>query len=200
MKTITAFLLAVWMAVCPCYANPLLQLAGIPPAVATCSEFFSETAANLDAATGINENADKTYTGIQYASNGNRTVCRVTLRLKVAAGSVSSIDYHVRIYSLSGTSLNTLLGTSDVVSGSTISSAFNGGDVDFDFTTPVSISNGTSYGIVVRRTDGTLDGSNYAALCSALVDSAADLAYWEGSFARYAHFSAYTPICKLSSQ
>jgi hypothetical protein len=85
------------------------------------------------------------------------SVCRLDFNLTKSAGSITGFSYAAQIYTLSGTALNTLLATSDSVTGS---DAWSATTVTFSFSSPPALSSGTQYALVVTRNG--FDGSNYA--------------------------------------
>jgi len=70
---------------------------------------------------------------------------------------VTGYTYYAKIWSMDGTSLDTVLGTSTGVKGS---NAWSDTDVEFTFSSPVSCSAGTDYAITVDHGE-TENGLNY---------------------------------------
>ncbi len=93
---------------------------------------------------------------IAYDPGSNKTICRVDFYFTSVVGNISTKTFNSRIYTISGTTLGSLLGTSDNVSGSGIGGA---GWVQFDFSTPVAITTGSDYAILVTMNE--TDVSNY---------------------------------------
>jgi hypothetical protein len=108
----------------------------------------------------INSSLLLTQTGQLWQTNTAVTMCKAAFSLYKVAGDISGKTYVVKVYSMTGCTLNTLLATSDGVTG------VNGWfltDVVFNFSTPVALSANTDYAIVVTTT-GAADGANYAAI------------------------------------
>lgn len=99
----------------------------------------------------VGDTSDRVWVGQRDFDPGtNKVICRVDTNIR---NSVGSADYHVEIWSMSGTSLGTILCTSDNV---TISSngtkSFTGLNC--------SVSGGTLYAITLSRSDDSYDDSN----------------------------------------
>ncbi len=102
--------------------------------------------------------AGNEISGVWFTNVSAVTICRVDYKLTKKVGSITGKTYNVKFYSYSGgTSLGTLLGTSDNVTGS---DAWNATQVTFTFTTKPNLSANTRYAVVV--TTGAYDASNYA--------------------------------------
>src|SRR5574340_127761 len=93
------------------------------------------------------------YGGNGVAITGTKCICKVSFSL-YAHGTITSKSYTAKIWTLSGNNLNTLLGTSDAVTGSSWSHVF----VDFSFPTCVSVSDAT---VAVTLDQGGTDGTNF---------------------------------------
>jgi hypothetical protein len=92
-----------------------------------------------------------------YDPGANISLRRFTATL-TKVGSVSGINYRAEVYTWTDPTLGTLLGTSSSVAGS---DSWSDTEVDFDFSSGVSLSSGSGYCIVVRRADELTDNSNY---------------------------------------
>jgi hypothetical protein len=93
--------------------------------------------------------------------SGTVSICRVDIQLQ-GKGDPSAIEYVARVWTMSGTSLNTQIG----VDSATLTGVTGGDAVatyTLTFTTPVSATNNgsTLYAIVLHRLDGGYDTTNY---------------------------------------
>lgn len=113
----------------------------------------TQAAANTATKTGsaaINDTTGTYYQGIYGWTSGAITVCKVTAYLTWSAGDISTNTFYCDLYSYDdgGTfNLTTLRGTSDGLLGTNTWSA---SAVDFNFSTPVSLSAATKYAVVFR--------------------------------------------------
>jgi hypothetical protein len=98
---------------------------------------------------------DEYYAGSSTFNPGaNKSVCKVNVKLACPNAGCAGQNYYIALFTMNGTSLNTLLGTSNAVTGS---DAWNVTTVAFTFATPVALTNGTSYGLVVYTTTANGD-------------------------------------------
>ena len=105
----------------------------------------------------IGDGTDAYYLGQgEFNPGEDISICKVTITLDYVTGDITGKTFYCQIWTMSGTSLGTLQGESDGVTGS---NAWND-DVDFDFSTSVDLSNGTDYCIVVTMKE--VDSVNYA--------------------------------------
>lgn len=98
------------------------------------------------------------YFGQQSIPGANTNVTKVTWKLSKAGTISGAFTYVCKIFTMSGTDLGTLTGTSETVSGD---DAWSETLVDFTFSSPVALSSGTDYAFVIQRTDGGVSSSNY---------------------------------------
>jgi hypothetical protein len=103
--------------------------------------------------------ATRNVTGILgFVPADNITVKRVSFQLSNWAGSVTGIEYRIDIFANASRGEADKLGSSDTVVGN---GAWADTMVDFDFSTGVALTSGTSYAIGLRRVDGSTSESNY---------------------------------------
>ena len=148
-----------------------------------------------DNASTVGASSAQRYGGGLWAASSSGSVCKVRFKL-TATGTISGLSYTVRIYSLSGNNLDTLLGTSDAVTGVDAWSATN---VDFTFASPVSVSSGTSYGVVI--TSGANDAANYISIRYQNSNAAdVDLARWNSTLVNSDLFTGLAPVITITFQ
>lgn len=109
--------------------------------------------------TDIYDVTTQKYAGMTYNEASAYTICSVTMAVNKKAGDISDRNYYVEIYDMSGTALNTKLGSSVAVVGN--NSWVRQYLQEFEFTTPVVLSASTDYAIVIT-VDHAVDTSNYA--------------------------------------
>lgn len=107
----------------------------------------------------IGEIAAYRFHGIFYTPPSTMQLCKVGFKLKTQSGDISGKTYTAYIYTLSGTTLSSVIadGTSTGISGSAITGT--AATVLFPFTGNPTLSSGTTYAIVV--TPGSTDASNF---------------------------------------
>ena len=157
--------LALMLIASPVYAfSPAIQAVVGSTAASGCSgsPYYSATAYNSpDYNIDFGDANANYYGGVLYTDASARVVCKVTIKISKAAGDISAKTYTMTIHTtgggISGHDFTALMGTSTGVSGS---NAWNLTDVDFSFSTPVSLSAATEYAFVVDQ--GAADASNYA--------------------------------------
>jgi len=145
---------------CFCFAdtNPYILGSGVESGA--CSDTpsaESNLGATDEIVLGYNDNSMQV--GSMYSGTSTFDVCEYTASLREVAGDVSSHSYIAYAYSTvggAGTNLDTLIGTSDTISGSTITSSYT--DILFTFSSSVTISQDDT--IVIKKT-GTSDSTNY---------------------------------------
>ena len=99
------------------------------------------------ATVGIGSSDDSYYVGqAEFDPGEDISICKVVLDPNAVVGDTSGRTFYVQVWTMSGTSLDVLQGESDGVAGS---AAWDFSPVDFEFSTPVDLSNGTDYCIVV---------------------------------------------------
>lgn len=129
-------------------------VSGPPPTPYTLlydSFFFTS---NADA---VGHNSVVHYIGLSgFQETTSRILGKVTWKITKTTGSISAISYRCRVWSLSGTALNTALATSDAVLGD---NGWSQTSVDFIFSTPYTLASGTTYAITLDA--GGIDASNY---------------------------------------
>lgn len=102
------------------------------------------------------------YHGFFYVTPATKQLCKIGFKMKTVAGDISGKTYTAYVYTLSGTTLNSVItdGTSTGISGSVITGT--AATVLFPFTGNPTLTSGTTYAIVV--TPGSTDATNYC-LC-----------------------------------
>lgn len=154
---ISALLLAV---VCSVTADrcPML-LSKRPAAAAACTTVHEQNSSSISGSYSVGAVGDNTYAGQTGWDPGSSiSICKLSATL-TAVGTISSQSWRMEIWTLSGANLGVLQGTSDSVTGV---NSWSSTAVDFTFSSPVSVSGGTQYALVVTR--GATDGSNYVQL------------------------------------
>ena len=107
--------------------------------------------------TAVGKEASYYSSGFFWTPSSNLTVCKVDVHIRIVVNDVSSKNFKVRIYTISGTNFDSLVGSSDTVSGSTMS---DGTRASFAFSTPASVTASTKYAVVVYP-EQAADGLNY---------------------------------------
>jgi hypothetical protein len=132
---------------------------------ATCnscaaSPAFSEAGVS-DTTLGTAVNSSVHRTG-QVWTNGAATtnLCAWSFEVTRSGGDVSTKNFRVRVYSMTGNNLNALVGQSDTVLGT---NAWLNTVVKFPFSTSVALSPSTPYAIVLYPDEG-VDGVNVVAV------------------------------------
>lgn len=123
----------------------------------SCQSYISATGTIDDITVCKTTSAYYAGQGQWSPASGTVSICQVSMTLTKAAGSVTGYTYYAKIWSMSGTSLDTVLGTSAGITGSDEWSDTN---VDFTFTSSVSCTAGTDYAITVDH-GAVADGVNY---------------------------------------
>lgn len=113
---------------------------------------------------GAGENSIGRFTNRWYFGQKNwsdassRQICKLGFKVVSKNGTVTGITYRAEIFTLSGSSLNASLGTSNGLDGGSLLTGANWNI--FEFASPISVSASTNFGLTVRR-DGSVDASNY---------------------------------------
>lgn len=139
------------------WMSPIVCSGGGQSSSLSCQAYVSATGTTDQY--GVSRTSATYYAGQGQWSpaSGTVSVCQVSFTLVLAAGSVTGYTYYAKIWSMDGTSLDTVLGTSTGVTGS---DAWSDTDVEFTFSSPVSCSAGTDYAITLDHGE-TEDGTNY---------------------------------------
>lgn len=114
------------------------------------------TASNF--AFGFGDSTGEWYFGTSYNDATGYNLSKVTYKLTKGGGSITSKTYKVRLWDLSGTSLNNELAVSSGVSGDDSWSATS---VDFIFVTPYTTTGGVDYAWTIN-VEGSADAVNFA--------------------------------------
>ena len=139
------------------WMSPIVCSGGGQSSSLSCQSYVS--AAGTVNSYGVCETPYVYYAGqAQWSpASGTVSICKVSFTLSLGLGSVTGYTYYAKIWSMDGTSLDTVLGTSTGVKGS---NAWSDTDVEFTFSSPVSCSAGTDYAITVDHGE-TENGLNY---------------------------------------
>jgi len=134
---------------------PLTTVAGgeAPPGECLVSIWSSNT---LSAVLAPGSADASYYVGEILTNSCSGPLCRVSAPLKKQAGDISGINYVVQLFTMSGTSLDALLSTSEAVAGN---NAWNYDWVEFSFASPYTLVEGNTYGLAI--TAQTVDAVNY---------------------------------------
>lgn len=133
-----------------------------PLEVATAASCSTVHVQNSAASDGdfhfVGESAGNYYSGQgSWDPEANISICKINFVVIGVAGNVSGKTYVMQIWSQDGGgNLSSNLGTSDGVTGN---NSWSTTDVEFTFSTPVAVTSGTLYSIVLTA-NGT-DGSNF---------------------------------------
>lgn len=100
---------------------------------------------------GLSPNADWYAVGSHYTPAANVDICKIGVKVTKDAGDISGENYRVKIYTLSGTNADTLLGTSNEITGS---NAWSAAWVRFPFASAVSLTASTEYLVVIENAGG----------------------------------------------
>lgn len=125
--------------------------------------FYDAFTGTDDTGYGVGQLVGREYTGTTMLPSEEITICKMTVHVWSITGNLSTNpkDYYLKLWSLSGTSLDTELGVSDKVDSGDISA---GSDIEFTFSSPVTRSTICAV-TLAAYTDGTTtityDGSNY---------------------------------------
>jgi hypothetical protein len=157
IKKIFVVLLAL---LCPvtafCSTEQIRAVVGMAKTVGyTCSGTPTvDNSANTNGSTYyVGRTTDNYYAGQSAFNPGaDASVCKISFFVR-SVGNVTGKTYTARVWTMSGTSLNSNIGSSDSIGGGSWSTEQL---ITFTFSIPVSLTNGTSYGI-------TLDGGGYDA-------------------------------------
>lgn len=107
----------------------------------------------------IGEIAAYRFHGCFYTAPATKQLCKVGFKLKTSGGDISGKTYTAYVYTLSGTTLDSVItnGTSTGISGSVVTGT--AATVLFPFTGNPTLNSGTTYAIVV--TPGSTDATNF---------------------------------------
>lgn len=114
------------------------------------------TASNFN--TDIGVSTSEKYIGTFYNDASARNLSKITFKMTKGGGSITGKTYKARLWSLSGTALDTELAVSSGVSGDDV---WNATSVDFIFVSPFTTTGGTAYAITISE-EGSADATNFA--------------------------------------
>ena len=127
--------------------------------VSACTLYIDASSATDSNSTAISH--DSTYDQAGHNSwspaSGTVSICKISVKLTKGAGDISGKTYVLKIYSMSGANLDSVLATSSGVTGS---NSWDASYVDFTFSTPLSHTSGTGYSFALSS--GDVDATNYA--------------------------------------
>ena len=155
MRYFLAILLLFLSVVPASSSDEIIFLSGSPPAASgggcSVTPSYSQTSIGFDTEYW----AAYDFVGAKYSSTTSYDVCSIKYYVSVIVGNLSSETIYAQVYSLSGTSLNTLLGQKQLVSTS-ITTGWN--TVTFDS----PIATGTSgFAIVLTKSSGETNYIKY---------------------------------------
>lgn len=109
-----------------------------------CSSVATYSEGAVSVSNEIGSGANYYYQGMIFQDTESRCLCRIDLRMRYNTGDPSSKIFTIRVWTLTGTTLNSEIGTSDTVTG-----VYDYGLYSFTFTTHVLLEANTSYAITV---------------------------------------------------
>ena len=149
---------------------------------ASCTQ-YATNASEIAGVYGHNRSSTEKWIGQGNYDFGTIDICQIDFVI-TSSGTVSGITYYVDIYSVASDSFVSLIGSSSGVTGN---DSWSAATVSFSFPSPVSLSSGTLYSILIR-TDSAYSGTNYLSLSYSAVggvianfrqyDSAGDQTAW----------------------
>lgn len=170
-----------------------------PPAPAGYTLVYNATNTGSANENNFGNATDSYYTGALYYNDSTvRTIGKIGFRVAKKTGSITSKTFTVRLWNMSGSSLNTQLAATSGITGD--DSWTNTSIVDFIFASPYTISTGVNYAITIDA--GGTDGSNYATgyfngTGSFPSPMPADRGFWRSDKTLYASNSGYNTEMKL---
>jgi hypothetical protein len=151
-----------------------LMMVGGSVAAASCS--LGEDGFTADTTSVKIGDEDYWYVGLQTWSNASeRCICKVSAKL-VATGTITSKTFKARIWTMSGTALNSELTNSP--SAAVTGAAWSATTVDFDFSPCVIVGAAASVAITINQEE-VWDAENYASIYYTAVSS------MTGAYARW---------------
>ncbi len=162
----------------------------------SCQEIPYESQTTQNDTNSVGRNTSGIWVGqTSYDYGSNRSFCRGGIWIESEMGDVTGSDWQVEVYTLSGTALNTIQGTSSSVSGATIHAMPKPYWQAFNFSTPVTLNTGTNYAIVFTRASG-YDANNYLMVYSRTTDGGihGQLGIWSQDKTQY-YSDAATDAC-----
>jgi hypothetical protein len=127
-----------------------------------------------------NSESRNAYRGV-YWTGENKRICKGEFRVHVT-GDVSGINYKVTLWSVdtqNDLELDTLLATSNIISGSSLS---DGVWMPFEFSTPQDVISGKTVFLVSRNDVGTKDGSNFIQVYQDYDESDSESRAWNSHY------------------
>lgn len=124
-----------------------------PPAggAPTCTSYEEQNTGTSSSNVGTTSASDW-QKGTIYVAPANIDVCQINMLIDAVGDPAGQgYTYTIEIFTLSGNNLNTSVGESVAVNAD---NAWNNTNVEFTFSTSVSLTSGTSYGITLHRDDG----------------------------------------------
>jgi len=139
-----------------------------PPSSLVCTEVYAPSL-TVDEGSYIGRYASNDFSGYIYKPSANRCICEVYAYCQNETGNQTGNNYHMRIFTIDGNDdVDTIVGTSAAVAGSTINGSGASYIGPFIFSTCVNLTSGTEYPFTIFiDTDSDLtddpeyDSTNY---------------------------------------
>lgn len=142
-----------------------------------CQPTYNQTLGDGWAAVGNSEDRN-TYRGL-YWTGETKKICSVEIELGIQ-GNISGINYKVTVWNVDVQNdllCSNLIATSDIVSGSSISSDSDKW-ITFDFNEEVTLTSGNTVVLLSRQDAGTKDSSNYVSVAQNYDESDSESRQW----------------------
>jgi len=133
-------------------------IVSVPLSHASCDHIYSNTANPNGQSSPIASEDANYYRGAILDVDSSRGICSVTAYLSALAGTITSQNFRVRIWSLDGDNLGSLLGTSDD-SFCDLGGNWTATPKTFHFRAPIHVPSGR---IAVMVYNGNTSATNYA--------------------------------------
>jgi hypothetical protein len=152
MKKILLILILVFIAT-PVYAftsaiQGVVSSGGVSAGASCQASAFYDTSSGSSAYNmNANYTADAYYAGAVITPSVTKDVCKMEVRIACPYGTCST-NYYVTVFTMSGTSLDASQGVSDATAGTNWTEQL----VTFNFSTPVTMTASTAYGVAVHGT------------------------------------------------
>jgi hypothetical protein len=111
------------------------------------SAFYDTSSGSSAFNMNANYTADQYYAGAVITPSVTKDVCKMEVRIACPYGTCST-NYYVTVFTMSGTSLDASQGVSDATEGTNWTEQL----VTFNFSTPVTMTASTAYGVAVHGT------------------------------------------------
>ncbi|MFA5322822.1 MAG: hypothetical protein WC373_09130 [Smithella sp.] len=116
---------------------------------ATCqaTPFYDTSSGSSTVTFNANFSADAYYAGGVITPSVTKDVCKMEIRISCPYGTCNT-NYYVSVFTMSGTALDASQGVSDATAGTD----WTEGLVAFNFSTPITMTASTAYGVAVHGT------------------------------------------------